>query len=98
MKLAGEFEFLGNAYKGDVEYDAPPPRGVVKLFYPGQDGTGDAGRCGFFRCPWWRWGAFKDAATRLQPDRRAHGIYPIATIFLLADQADAEVERKQSPG
>ena len=86
MKLAGEFEFLGDAYKGDPEFDAPPPKGVVKLFYLPHDAPPVAvdepsyDRCGFFECPWWRWGAFKEAATRLQPNQAARGIYPIASI------------------
>ena len=91
MKLAGEFEFLGNAYPGEPEFDSEPPKGVVKLFYPraeprdtGADGD-DAERCGFFKCPWWRWGAFKEAATRLQPDRTARGRYPNA--FIVAARA-----------
>ena len=93
MKLAGEFEFLGNAYRGEPEFDAPPPKGVVKLFYPHGDAPPDAPagaaseRCGFFRCPWWRWGAFKEAATRLQPGRSAKGIYPIASIIETAQPA-----------
>jgi hypothetical protein len=95
MKLAGEFEFLGDAYPGDPEYDAPPKKGVVKLFYlpngPSADRTSgeSAGRCGLFRCPWWRWGAFKEAATRLQPDRKATGIYPVATIVAVPIQREA---------
>lgn len=94
MKLAGEFEFLGDAYRGDPQFDAPPPKGVVKLFYLGRDAPADAPapgpddappgegaqRCGFFKCPWWRWGAFKEAATRHLPDQKARGIYPVATI------------------
>ncbi len=93
MKLAGEFEHLGDAYPGDPEFDAPPPRGVVKLFYLGADaeiGTADAvyTRCGFFRCPWWRWGGFKEAATRQQPDRAAKGIYPIASIVVVPKRAN----------
>lgn len=103
MKLAGEFEFLGDAYKGDPEFDKPPPKGVVKLFYPVGDPTGDGEdtareRCGFFKCPWWRWGAFKEAATRLQSDRAARGIYPNATIVVAPDPAEAAVRRKQEPG
>jgi hypothetical protein len=96
MKLAGEFEFLGDAYPGDPEYDAPPKKGVVKLFYPPSDATGDREdgapsiRCGFFRCPWWRWGAFKEAATRLQPDRTARGIYPVATIVTVSNRSTAD--------
>jgi hypothetical protein len=87
MKLAGEFEHLGDAYFGEPEFDAPPPKGVVKLFYPaatehGLDGRG-VKRCGFFKCPWWRWGAFKEVATRHHPDRVAKGVYPIATIFVV---------------
>jgi hypothetical protein len=100
MKLAGEFEFLGDAYRGAREYDAPPPKGVVKLFYLGQDGPGDAAdgaptdRCGFFKCPWWRWGAFKEAATRHQPDRAARGRYPVATIVVIPGRAKAESQSK----
>ena len=103
MKLAGEFEFLGDAYKGDPEFDAPPPKGVVKLFYPSHDAPVDAvdepsyERCGFFECPWWRWGAFKEAATRLQPDRAALGIYPIASIVAIP-AADAGSGRKREGG
>jgi hypothetical protein len=83
MKLAGEFEHLGYAFKGDPEFDAPPPKGVVKLYYPGGldgEGSQSSSRVGFFKCPWGRWGAFKEAATRMQPDRKAWGIYPTATI------------------
>jgi len=104
MKLAGEFELLGYAYPGDPEFDAPPPKGVVKLLYPpseaanGQDGDEASGRCGFFKCPWWRWGAFKEAATRLQPERKATGIYPVATITTIEAPAEAAVLRKQAPG
>ena len=93
MKLAGEFEFLGDAYRGDPEFDAPPPKGVVKLFYldhnpdPAKGPTSE--RCGFFQCPWWRWGAFKEAATRLQPDRKAKGIYPVAKVELVAHLANS---------
>jgi hypothetical protein len=100
MKLAGEFEFLGDAYKGDREFDAPPKKGVVKLFYPSSDvadpGTGGRERVGFFKCPWWRWGAFKEAATRLQPDRKAQGIYPNATIVLTSEAVAAQPERKRN--
>ena len=104
MKLAGEFEFLGDAYEGDPEFDAPLPKGVVKLYYPGGDVPGDMAegavrlRCGFFRCPWWRWGAFKEAATRRQPDRAAKGIYPIATIVLITDHAEAEAASNRKAG
>jgi hypothetical protein len=86
MKLAGEFEFLGDAYRGDPQFDAPPPKGVVKLYYLGEetaepdDEDAGAKRCGFFQCPWWRWGAFKEAATRHLPDQVAQGIYPVASI------------------
>ncbi len=57
----------------------------MKLFYLAGEGSEAAdsdgyGRCGFFKCPWWRWGAFKEAATRLIPDRAAQGTYPIAHI------------------
>jgi len=101
MKLAGEFEFLGAAYQGDPEFDAPPKKGVVKLFYPDSDPSGDAeggarGRVGFFRCPWWRWGAFKEAATRMQPDRKAQGIYPNATIVVTSHAVEAQPERKRN--
>jgi hypothetical protein len=101
MKLAGEFEFLGEAYRGDPEFDAPPPKGVVKLFYPGPDGPGDeeggatAERCGFFKCPWSRWGAFKEFATRHQPDRAARGTYPVASIVVASGRAQADPMRKQ---
>lgn len=104
MKLAGEFEFLGDAFRGDPEFDAPPKKGVVKLFYPGRDAGGEAGdagapiRCGFFRCPWWRWGAFKEAATRLQPDRKAQGIYPVATIVVVQQPVENEPARALSSG
>jgi hypothetical protein len=104
MKLAGEFEFLGDAYQGDPEFDASPPKGVVKLFYLGRDVPGDMEdggtyeRCGFFKCPWWRWGAFKEAATRLQPDRAARGIYPIASIVVVPNRAEANAVRKQEAG
>jgi hypothetical protein len=93
MKLAGEFQHLGDAYFGDPEFDAPPPKGVVKLFYPAaasaeeSPNAGVAKRCGFFECPWWRWGAFKEAATRHQPDRAAKGLYPIATISFEPERA-----------
>ena len=106
MKLAGEFEFLGDAYRGDPEFGAPPPKGVVKLFYLGRDaaeGVGDTqdggtrDRCGFFQCPWWRWGAFKEAATRLQPDRKARGIYPNATIVVVPLRAEAGSAPKPEP-
>jgi len=81
MKLAGEFECLGDAYRGDREFDAPPKKGVVKLFYlPSDPAATEPERCGFFKCPWWRWGAFKEAVTRNQPDRKAKGIYPVAMI------------------
>ena len=81
MKLAGEFEHLGDAYPGDPDFERPPPKGVVKLFYPAaSDSDESPNRCGFFRCPWWRWGAFKEAATRHQHDRKAEGIYPVARI------------------
>ena len=43
MKLAGEFEYLGDAYRGDPEFEAPPPKGVVKLFYLGRDEPGGEG-------------------------------------------------------
>ncbi len=105
MKLAGEFEYLGDAYPGDPEFDAPPPKGVVKLFYPGdtdaEEGAGDGvyKRCGFFRCPWWRWGGFKEAATRQQPDRAAKGIYPIASIVLVPQRTRAgSGERRKAGG
>jgi hypothetical protein len=100
MKLAGEFEFVGDAYPGDREFDAPPPKGVVKLFYLADEAPEDAAagatykRCGFFRCPWWRWGAFKEAATRHQPDRKAEGIYPVASIIAVPAPAQS---RKTSP-
>src|ERR1700740_872427 len=105
MKLAGEFEFLGYAYKGDPEFDAPPPKGVVKVFYLGRDAAEDAGdaedgghreRCGFYQCPWWRWGGVKAAATRLQPDRKAKGIYPNANI--VAVPVRGEVGSGPEPG
>jgi len=104
MKLAGEFEFLGNAFPGDPEFDAPPRKGVVKLFYPRGDGPEDgenggaSGRCGLFRCPWWRWGAFKEAATRLQPGRVAKGIYPVATIVAAPSRVQPEAALRQAPG
>jgi hypothetical protein len=94
MKLAGEFEYLGAAYRGDREFDAPPPKGVVKLFYlgrdvlPGVENGGTSERCGFFKCPWWRWGAFKEAATRHQPRtgdgvQAARGRFPVAAIVVV---------------
>jgi hypothetical protein len=104
MKLAGEFEFLGDAYRGEPEFDAPPPKGVVKLFYLDRDAPEEAKdgetseRCGFFKCPWWRWGAFKEAATRLQPDRAARGIYPNATIVAVPNRAQSDGQRKQQTG
>jgi hypothetical protein len=103
MKLAGEFEFLGDAYPGSPDFDAAPPKGVVKLFYLAGEGVAaDAdgyGRCGFFKCPWWRWGAFKEAATRLIPDRAAQGTYPIAYIVAipLPSQTNAP-SKKESNG
>ncbi len=73
MKLAGEFEFLGDAYPGQPEFDAAPPDGVVKLVYPGAE------RCGFFQCAPARWAAFKEAASHLHPNLAARGDYPNAT-------------------
>jgi hypothetical protein len=90
MKLAGEFEFLGDAFRGDPQFDAPPPKGVVKLYYLNEDASGDdkheaaSKRCGFFECPWWRWGAFKEAATRHLPGQVAQGIFPVAFIVARA--------------
>ena len=99
MKLAGEFEFLGNAYEGDPEFDSIPPKGVVKLIYPGGDADAENGggrvRVGFFKCPWWRWGAFKEAATRRQPDRSAKGIYPVATIVMASERVAFAPARKR---
>jgi hypothetical protein len=87
MKLAGEFESLGFAKRGESEFDAPPPEGVVKLYYLDEDLNGGElhNRCGFFECPWWRWGAFKEAATRHQPSVKAQGNYPNASIIRIAD-------------
>jgi hypothetical protein len=104
MKVAGEFEFLGDAYRGDPQFDAPPPKGVVKLFYLGDNGPADTGdganskRCGFFKCPWWRWGAFKEAVTRHLPDQAAHGIYPVASIVRIANRVQTDPLRKQESG
>ena len=104
MKLAGEFEFLGYAYRGDPEFDAPPPKGVVKLYYSSLDALEDveegkpSERCGFFKCPWWRWAAFKEAATRHQPDRTARGRFPNASIVAVPDRLEAGAGRTQESG
>jgi hypothetical protein len=108
MKLAGEFEFLGYAYRGDPEFDAPPPKGVVKLFYLGRDAPEDmpeddrhgetSERCGFFKCAWWRWAGFKEAAARHHADRAARGRYPVASIVVVPSRAPAEPAHKEALG
>ncbi len=103
MKLAGEFEFLGYAYEGDPEFDAPPAKGSVKLLYPsGAPGLGEGDpakvRAAFFKCPWWRWGAFKEAATRHEPDRKAVGVYPVATVKPRSTNGDAQGGRTLRAG
>jgi len=101
MKLAGEFEHLGYAYEGDPDYDKPLPKGVVKLIYSERSTEADGGgraRCGFFKCPWWRWGAFKEAATRMQPDLKATGIYPVATIAAAQDEAARAPSKREATG
>ena len=96
MKLAGEFEFLGYAYEGDAEFDRPPKKGVVKLLSPVGGAGGDDPtrlRAAFYKCPWWRWGAFKEAATRHDAGRKAVGVYPVATVEARSAGAGAQSGR-----
>jgi hypothetical protein len=103
LKLGGEFEFLGTAEKGEYAFDAPPPRGVVKLYYlgpnarPGREPDPPT-RAGFFRCPRSRFGAFKRANARWDGfaswgKYETTGNYPTAHTVIVPDRTTEQKAR-----
>jgi hypothetical protein len=98
LKLAGEFEFLGTADKGEALFDTHPPRGIVKIYHLGHDidmNKADGGiptRCGYFRCGRLRWGAFKRANSNWNSHTSwgkhdTIGDYPVAYTIVVPDKS-----------